>query len=112
MDSATKNPWVCLPSVAPFVLPEDAPYISAFNESRTVFADDWIHTGRMPEPRLGPLGAPVMLLQLNASYHGPTKKIPLTLEEIRAGLSDLAAGRPRVERDLLQKKNEDPARRR
>ncbi len=42
MVSETKNPWIHLPSAAPFVLPEDAPFISAFNESRSEYVDDWI----------------------------------------------------------------------
>jgi hypothetical protein len=62
------NPWRALPRHAPFVLDIDRAHVDAWNAGKPEFAPSWIHTGRLPEPRLGPVDAPVVLLQLNPSY--------------------------------------------
>src|SRR6185312_641611 len=63
-----RNPWTSLPTCAEYVLPEDKPYIDAFNHSQVNRADRWVNLAHPPEPRLGPVDAPVLLLQLNPSY--------------------------------------------
>jgi len=62
------NPWLALPSVPEYVLPMDKPYVSAANHKIEPGHDHWINLNHTPEPRLGPIGAPVILLQLNPSY--------------------------------------------
>jgi hypothetical protein len=67
------NPWVKIGSQAPFVLQEDKPYIEAFNSIHGHNDDRRINLCYTPEPRLGPVNAQVVLLQLNPSY---SKKEP------------------------------------
>ena len=62
------NPWLNLPDDPPFVLREDEPYIEAFNSLHKASDVHWINLAHTPEPRLGPVDAPVIILQLNPSY--------------------------------------------
>jgi hypothetical protein len=72
------NPWKQLPATASkFVLCEDEPYIDAFNTGRISKDPHFIHTDRMPEPRLGPVNAPLLILQQNPSCQSD---IPTRLE--------------------------------
>ncbi len=65
--STPTNPWLKVPKEAPFALPEDESYISAFNKANTRGENYEINLNHMPEPRLGPIDAPVAILQLNPS---------------------------------------------
>lgn len=63
-----KNPWVNLPiNTNCHVLNEDLPYIQSYNALRPK-PEHRIKTDRMPEPRLGPIDAPIIILQSNPSY--------------------------------------------
>lgn len=84
------NPWTNLRRYKPFVLGIDAPYIDAFNGDKAQYAPTWIHTGRLPEPRLGPIDAPIILLQMNPSYDQTTRMQDLTENEVTDGLGALA----------------------
>ena len=70
------NPWRRLSTKPPFVLSDDLPYIQAYSHFHE--NDDLtINLNHTPEPRLGPVKAPVIILQLNPSYlrtelDGPT----------------------------------------
>lgn len=64
----TSNPWLRLPSEPPYVLPEDKPFIEAFNQGHAPDSNYRINLDYIPEPRLGPTSAPVVILQLNPSY--------------------------------------------
>ena len=57
------NPWSALPAVAPFVLPSDAPAVEAFNQRAA--APLRVETSLLPEPFVGRVEAPVILLTLN-----------------------------------------------
>lgn len=67
MARATENPWHHLPSEAPFVLPQDERAIDRHNSR----ADNKtrIVTDLLPEPIVGPIDAPVILLNLNAGFN-------------------------------------------
>ena len=57
------NPWLALPSRAPYVLPEDRSAVERFN--RTAAAPVRLETSLLPEPYVGRVDAPVVLLTLN-----------------------------------------------
>jgi hypothetical protein len=58
------NPWIALPTRAPFVLKEDRPHIDAFN--RQVGRNHYLHCELLPEPFVGdPKTAAVIYLQRN-----------------------------------------------
>ena len=84
------NPWATLSAEAPFILETDRPPVTDFNKKRRAFTRYWIHTGRTPEPRLGPVDAPIVLLQLNASYDQQKREKPLTPSEIAKNMDNLA----------------------
>lgn len=84
------NPWTQTPTSPPFVLDSDKIAVDAFNRELKPYSDHWIHTGRLPEPRLGPIDAPVVLLQLNASYNRASMQTPLTANEITRGIESLS----------------------
>jgi hypothetical protein len=60
------NPWQRLPLQPPYVLPEDAPLIHAFNANAN--QDAVIYLELIPEPYLGSPDAPVVLLSLNPGF--------------------------------------------
>ena len=60
------NPWVGLPAIPPFVLPEDLKSVARFNESAK--DETRIHVDLLPEPFIGRLDAPIVLLSLNPGY--------------------------------------------
>jgi hypothetical protein len=57
------NPWLALPPVAPFVLAEDRPTLDIFN--RRARPDLRVETSLLPEPFVGRIDAPIVLLLLN-----------------------------------------------
>ena len=58
-----RNPWTCLPAAAPYVLPADSAALGAFNAKAK--PEHRYETALHPEPFLGSLDAPVLLLALN-----------------------------------------------
>lgn len=66
MDRIEKNPWIDLPSAAPFVVNDDAEKVEAFN--RTASESHRYHLELLPEPFLGVPTAPIVLLNLNPGY--------------------------------------------
>lgn len=85
------NPWSAIPPTPPFVLPMDSAYVEAANADCEPYTPDWLHTGRLPEPRSGPRDAPILLLQINPSYDVATMREALseaTITEQRAALAD------------------------
>jgi hypothetical protein len=58
-----RNPWIELPRRPPYWLPEDRPHIEAFN--RGVPSRYRLAAKLLPEPFLGPHGAPLVILMLN-----------------------------------------------
>jgi hypothetical protein len=72
-----KNPWIRLPTNAPFVLPEDAPLIERRN--RGAPEETRIETDLIPEPFLGNPDAPILLLNLNPGYD--PREVPLHTSE-------------------------------
>jgi hypothetical protein len=64
---AQANPWVCLPSAPPYILPEDVELIKEFNLSaKEKYQVRWDIS---PEPFLGNPNAPVVLLSGNPGYN-------------------------------------------
>jgi hypothetical protein len=61
--AAPSNPWLSLPTDAPFVLDVDGSAIHAFNEKAK--ADHRIELDLLPEPYVGRTDAPIVLLLLN-----------------------------------------------
>lgn len=81
------NPWKNFNSSQPYVLDQDKPYVDAFNEliaqkkagghpHHQRHQKHNIRTEFLPEPRLGPIDAPVVLLQLNPSIDGEPPTSP------------------------------------
>ena len=63
------NPWVNLPSKAPFILEIDHELVEKFNTDENRLEEHRIHTELLPEPYLGdPFNASVFLLNLNPGY--------------------------------------------
>lgn len=60
------NPWIALPNVSPFVLPEDAASVGSFNP--VAKPQHYLDTSLLPEPFLGRPDAPVVLLNLNPGW--------------------------------------------
>ena len=60
------NPWLRLPNVAPFALPDEYDTLPAFNQ----IADDnhKLQLGVLPEPFIGNPDAPIFLLSLNPGF--------------------------------------------
>jgi hypothetical protein len=62
------NPWTALPLAADYVLNDDEPPITAFNQHPTTHADVTVRLELLPEPFLGDPEAPVVLLNLNPGF--------------------------------------------
>ncbi len=62
------NPWTALPASAPFVLPQDAAAIQAFNIQYQESPEFMVQTQLYPEPFVGSPSAAVYLLGLNPGY--------------------------------------------
>lgn len=84
------NPWVDLPSTAPFVLPSDAPLVDAFNGKAHPLHR--IRTEAIPEPFFGRFEAPVVLLLLNPGFSRDGQHIPEAPEFVQAMRSYLRTG--------------------
>jgi hypothetical protein len=57
------KPWLALPTDPPFVLAKDRPILEGFN--RTATSKMRVETKMLPEPYVGRLDAPIILLLLN-----------------------------------------------
>lgn len=57
------NPWLALPEDPPFILDGDRAAIDAFNQTANAF--NRVETSLLPEPYVGRLDAPIVLLLLN-----------------------------------------------
>jgi hypothetical protein len=83
------NPWKRISPEPPFVLQEDRPHIESFNSTHGNNDDRRINLYYTPEPRLGSVNAPLVILQLNPSWgkhepYGPTSDVILQeLESIK-----------------------------
>src|SRR5688572_19533734 len=62
------NPWARLPSEPPFVLAEDRLSVETFNEQNRKRLDRQIRTELMPEPFIGRVDAPLVILALNPGF--------------------------------------------
>jgi hypothetical protein len=94
-----QNPWLDLPGAPPYVLPDDRPYVDAWNDTRGAKEQDhrWLHTEVLPEPFVGARDAPVVMLSLNPAWlDDPTKNEhlwqPSYIAAVRANLGDDPAG--------------------
>lgn len=83
------NPWNSLTNRAPYVLGEDEPYIRAHNGQFDLSEAHRIVLDEPPEPFLGPMDAPVVILQLNPGIAHGFK--PNERDAVRAGLSSPSA---------------------
>lgn len=83
------NPWKSIRESAPFVLDEDKPFVDAYNERCPPESRYWINTSYTPEPRLGPVDAPIMVLQANPSYDPKMSSGARDREQIRLELESL-----------------------
>ncbi len=67
-----RNPWLSLPSRAPYVIVEDEHAIANFNRTvyarRTAADRTLLHLELLPEPFLGDPAAPIVLLSLNPGF--------------------------------------------
>lgn len=84
-----RNPWGSLTKRAPYVLQEDAPIVRVHNRQRDLNEAHEILLDEPPEPFLGPMDAPVVVLQLNPGVaHGFETS---ERDALCAGLSNPAA---------------------
>ena len=63
-----ENPWKSLPTNPPYILPDELESINNFN--RYCKEEFKILTHLFPDPYLGNINAPVILLNLNSGYNG------------------------------------------
>jgi len=59
------NPWLRLPKVGPFVLPEDAPFVEEFNSVQGRHSEHFLDLRLPPNPFSGLHDAPVVILLAN-----------------------------------------------
>lgn len=67
------NPWELLPLRAPFVLGEDRTAVIAFNQKAVDRVR--LHLELLPEPYVGSLTAPVIVLTLNPGYNAADRAV-------------------------------------
>lgn len=88
------NPWSGTPQRPPYVLPDDNPYVDAWNHVHAGKGGVVLRTDLLPEPCAGPRDASVVLLSLNPGYSD----------------SDLAdQARPRLQAMIRGNLGDDPA---
>lgn len=66
MPATVENPWHSLPTSPPYVLADDLPIVEAHNARRD--SKHQFRLDTLPEPYMGPLDAPVVLLNLNPGF--------------------------------------------
>lgn len=89
------TPWSALPDVRHFVLPEDMPFVQAFNGYGQRSLDHQIRTECIPQPAFGPRKAPVVVLFCNPTFDAEELRIQSQDEYFRNAL-------------LADLRNEDP----
>ena len=62
------NPWCSLPQRPPYFLPEDRAAIDEFNARPRTSIQYRIEPDVLPEPYVGSVNAPVVLLNLNPGF--------------------------------------------
>jgi hypothetical protein len=63
-----ENPWFNLPDASPYVLPSDKLFVDAFNQRYQGNDRRSLRLDIKPEPYIGSLEAPILLLYLNPGY--------------------------------------------
>ncbi len=63
-----ENPWGDLPTTAPYVLPADRERVLAFNSRPSRLPHHRLQLHVLPEPYIGRIDAPIVLLKLNPRY--------------------------------------------
>jgi hypothetical protein len=90
------NPWTATPASPPYVLDTDRPYVEAWNKVRGVRRERArLRLEILPEPAVGPRGAPLVLLGRNPGWAGtePADHAPPhRTAALRANLADDPAG--------------------
>lgn len=87
-DPSLANPWHTLPATAPYVLPEDRPYIEVFNTKLPPMSPYRLHVETvLPEPFIGAVtSASVVVLQLNPGFDQATDPTSHADLQFRAAL--------------------------
>jgi hypothetical protein len=66
-----ENPWSALSDHAPYVLPDDRPYVEAWNEGWGAERERVrLHVEALPDPFVGPRDAPIVVLARNPGWAG------------------------------------------
>jgi len=65
-----RNPWADLPRVAPFVLPDDRPFVEAFNHWWPRGSHHHLDLTMFPDPFVGRRTAPIVMLARNPGIGG------------------------------------------
>ena len=84
------SPWANLPSEPPIVLPEDRPWVETFNELSRDRPSWRIRTELLPEPFIGRVDAPLVILALNPGFSEEdlgTHTRPEFMSEVRRCIS-------------------------
>jgi hypothetical protein len=80
-----QNPWIVLPEAPPYVLSQDASAVAQFNERAN--ARSRVEVDLLPEPFVGRLDAPIVMLLLNPGVEGSEFTVhrdPRFIEPVRA----------------------------
>ena len=88
-DPTARNPWLELPSAAPYVLSSDRPFVEAFNKHAS--EANQFDLGVPPEPFIGNRGAPLIVLGLNpgrTEWDSENYMTPERLDAVLANLGD------------------------
>ena len=94
-NSRPMNPWLSLPSEAPYVLANDRPPIDAFNKRAA--ADNQYDLSLFPEPYFGRSDAPVVFLALNPGWNpqdAAMHRQPEFASQVRSSLAHALAPFP------------------
>ena len=84
------NPWLDLPAERPYVLLSDKPHVEAFNRVHRDQRDTLLDARLLPEPWIGRLDAPVVLLLLNPGWQEEDLELHRQEAFKRASLDNLA----------------------
>lgn len=90
------NPWIQLLEAAPFVLPSDQPPIDAFNRRYLTNARRTLQLDIRPEPFIGNIEAPIVLLYLNPGYTPDDHSSTPILTEMHFGAPMFSKNRVRI----------------
>ncbi|MDZ7703524.1 MAG: hypothetical protein U5L04_03455 [Trueperaceae bacterium] len=90
MNTTVPNPWINLPDSAPYVLPDDASAIRAFNQRPQIKKEHRYEFTLLPEPFAGSPTAPVVVLTLNPGLNSKdfaTHERPGFISRVRRSLA-------------------------